>query len=91
LDLAADIIGFLGSLILLYPAWRLATLMKESVDVFNRARASDSGNAELGMAIADMLKTHAETWKPWEYWTLRVGAACIVLSFGLRLIHHYSL
>lgn len=101
-SIAASVLGFLGTIILLYPGWRVSRTMKMVSTL--RAHAEISGDSGMETSakphragevvdskdvagdLAGILEQRATEWRSWEHWLLLSGISLIALSFAVDLV-----
>lgn len=97
----ASVLGFLGSVMLFYPGWRISRTLRHvsrlralSVRAASagEGRAADrqesEGNVdgrEVAKLVAELLEQRAADWRPLEHGLLVGGILLIVLSFAVDL------
>jgi hypothetical protein len=90
LELWSDLIGFLSALVILLPTLRAEKFLKFvaefrwSVDDAERKGAEDPNVPKF----LKWLENEPGTWSGFDAVCLRVGAALLVLSFGLKIVYH---
>lgn len=97
----ASLLGFLGTICLFWPGWRVSRTMKVvSALRTHSAEPQASGDAGLANANCDtgvvdsadvatelvpILEQRAAQWRPFEHWLLIGGMSLIALSFATDL------
>ena len=88
MELLADLVGFTGSLLLLFPALRVTELLRQQHRVTQTAKAGSGDNALLGHALVTILEGYIKKWNPRDYVALMLGMICLSVSFLLSLLSH---
>jgi len=97
--IVASALGFAGSLMLVYPAWRIGRTMRQvsrlralsgpaPTATATRAVQQDNGlieGREVARIVAGLMETHVADWRPFEHGMLVAGTVLIALSFGVDL------
>lgn len=99
--LVASALGFMGTVMLFYPGWRVSQTMKlvSSLRALSRRSASagegrqaerqeSDGNVDglkVAWIVAQLLEQHATDWRPLEHGLLVGGILSISLSFAVDL------
>lgn len=90
LELWSDFIGFLSAIVMLLPTLRAERVVKFVTsfrrDVHNAAQQG-GGDPNAGRYL-QWLENEPGKWSPFDSACLRVGAALLVLSFGLKIVYH---
>ncbi|NKI35158.1 hypothetical protein HFP89_08265 [Wenzhouxiangella sp. XN79A] len=97
----ASALGFVGTVMLFYPGWRISRTMKRvsrlrslsaQAERAGERKAADPGNSqgpvdvhEVGRIVAHLLEQRAADWRPLEHGLLVGGILMISLSFGVDL------
>ena len=90
LELWSDLIGFLSAIVMLLPVLRADRLLKFVTSFrsdFDKAQQRGGGDPNAGRYLR-WLENEPGKWSYFDSACLRVGAALLVLSFGLKIVYH---
>jgi hypothetical protein len=88
IDLASDVAGLIGGILLVKPAWRAIGLAKQK-HIIDSIQLSDTDPQvvhKLRAAASAKIGAQISTWERSDEWAVLAGILLVIFSFGIKIV-----